>query len=432
MIKFAVISFPGTNCETESVRALKRVGMDAEVVLWNDPDLLGGEKRHQFAGYLIAGGFSYEDRGRSGVVAAQEPITQILKEEAAAGKVIVGICNGAQILVETGLVPGFDGNPVAMALTWNEMKSQGHLVGTGFYNSWVYLKNAAPKGRSAFNDFDSLIHIPMAHGEGRFVIPEDVLKILKENNQILFKYATAAGEIDPDFPVTPNGSPESIAAISNPGGNVMAMMPHPERDPRGNGHEIFESVKRWIETGQKPLTKTIGTHKVSEDIRSHETYDAEIWVRLIITDNTERTLEAALQKTGQKAGLKRFAHYGLRLKKGVDVLKTVEKCLAEGELANPNKELIWARVGDQVYQYDKAAGLTPATLPVHSYLIVRDKTDLVGEAKLEALGRHVGDFIERVDFGVLWNVTPDAPDQLESAIRSHILYNPYSMFVTVA
>ena len=156
MIKFAVISFPGTNCEAESVRVFKRNGMDAEMVLWNDPGMLDGSRLKEFDGYLIAGGFSYEDRGRSGIVAAQDPITEVLKKEADKGKVIIGICNGAQILVETGLIPGFDNKGLAIALTWNEMKKDGEILDTGYYNVWSHIKNIAPKGRSAFNNFSSL------------------------------------------------------------------------------------------------------------------------------------------------------------------------------------------------------------------------------------------------------------------------------------
>jgi len=105
MIRFAVISFPGTTGETEAVRAFQRNNMEAEVVLWNDPGMLKGSRLDDFDGYCLAGGMSYEDRGRAGVIAAHQPIMEVIQKEAVKGKVILGIGNGAQILVESGLIP---------------------------------------------------------------------------------------------------------------------------------------------------------------------------------------------------------------------------------------------------------------------------------------------------------------------------------------
>ncbi|MBU0727882.1 phosphoribosylformylglycinamidine synthase I, partial [Patescibacteria group bacterium] len=319
MIKFAVISFPGTNCENENIRAFKRNGMDAEMVLWNDPGMLDCSRLNEFDGYCIAGGFSYEDRGRSGVVAAQDPITEVLKEEADKGKVVLGICNGAQILVETGLIPGFDNKGLAIALAWNEMKKDGELVDTGFYNIWSRLKNVAPKGRCAFNDFDELLHIPMAHGEGRFMVDDEILRTLEDNNQIVFKYAKESGEVATEFPDLPNGATASIAALCNPKGNVMAIMPHPERDPRGNGNAVFQSIKKWIEEKKSVDYKPLGNYECKEDIRDKKPVDIELFVKLIITDNAERTIEEALVRKDFKLHLYRYEYYGITLNEAGDL-----------------------------------------------------------------------------------------------------------------
>ena len=200
MIKFAVISFPGTNCEEENVRVFKRNGMDAETILWNDPGILDGSRLDEFDGYCLAGGFSYEDRSRSGIIAAQNPIMDIIKEEASKGKIVIGICNGAQMVIERGLIPGFDNYDLSAGLAWNEMVKGGEVVDTGFRNSWSYLKNIAPKNRSAFNNFEGLLHIPYAHGEGRFIFKDpNVLKLLKENSQILFQYSDEQGKISTEL-----------------------------------------------------------------------------------------------------------------------------------------------------------------------------------------------------------------------------------------
>lgn len=429
MIKFAVISFPGTNCENENVRAFKRAGMEAETVLWNDPGLLDGSRCSEFDGYCIAGGFSYEDRGRSGIVAAQDPVMKTIAKEAKAGKVVLGICNGAQVLVETGLVPGFDNHGLAIALAWNEMKVGEEIVDTGFYNAWAYLKNAAPRGRSAFNDFDELLHIPFAHGEGRFMMDEKTLNQLEENDQIVFKYSDREGEVSKDFPVTPNGAMAAAAAICNPAGNVMAIMPHPERDPNGNGSLIFESLKKWIESQQKADYKALGDYEVKEDVREMKDADLEILVKLIITDNTERTIEETLIRNGLKLHLDRYEYYGIKLKSGMPPGDAVIKIMESGELANLNKHLVFVRDKNGTFSYDPAKGLVPRELDLSHSLVVADQKDFVGQSKQQAINLHAGGIAEEVQFGILWNVSEADKKTYEKLTSSKVLYNPHSMYL---
>ena len=159
MFKIAVITFPGMNREVEAKRAIDRVGMEGTIFRWNDDY----NKLADFDGYMFPGGFSYEDRGRSGIVAAQDPVIEYVKKEAQKGKPVIGVCNGAQVLVETGMIPGVNGTHLQCALGWNERVKDGEVLGTGFYNTWVYLKNTAEKGRSAFNDFAQVfIALPRA------------------------------------------------------------------------------------------------------------------------------------------------------------------------------------------------------------------------------------------------------------------------------
>ena len=126
-MKIAVLQFPGTNCEFETLVAVKAVGMTGELFRWNRP---AGELSG-FDGFIIPGGFSYQDRVRAGAIASKEPVMNALKEEAAIGKPIIGICNGFQILVETGLLPG--SGKVDMALAQNVMVSKGNIVRRGYY-----------------------------------------------------------------------------------------------------------------------------------------------------------------------------------------------------------------------------------------------------------------------------------------------------------
>jgi len=428
MIKFAVISFPGTNCENETVRAFKRAGMDAEMVLWNDEGMLNKARLDEFDGYAIAGGFSYEDRGRSGVVAAQDPITEILKEEADKGKVVIGICNGAQVLVETGLVPGFDNKELGVALAWNEMKKDGEIIGTSFYNAWIHLKSTALKNRNAFNNFDELLHIPTAHGEGRFVVNEEILEKLEANNQIVFKYADETGEVKSEFPHCPNGATASIAAISNPAGNVMAIMPHPERDPIGNGELIFKSIKSWIEESKKADHESLGDYTCDEIVTPLETKDVEIFVRLIIADNTERTIEEALIRKGYDIGLARYIYYGINLEDGVSVSDAVAKIIDSGELANLNKHVVYVRTSEGTFVYDKDSGLQQKDLDLDSYVIACDQKDFVGENKASLLNAYTGNMISDVQHGTLWNFV-EGGAEIDEVIKSKVLYNPHSMYL---
>jgi phosphoribosylformylglycinamidine synthase subunit PurQ / glutaminase len=430
MIKFAVISFPGTNCETESVRAFKRNGMDAETVLWNDPGLLNGSRCAEFDGYCIPGGFSYEDRGRSGVVAAQDPVMKMIGKEADTGKVVIGICNGAQILVETGLIPGFDGHPLASALTWNEMRVGDKIVDTGFYSAWSYLKNSAPRGRTAFNDFDELQHVPFAHGEGRYMMSPETLKKLEENNQIVFKYCDSDGNVNPDFPITPNGAMASIAGLCNPAGNVMAIMPHPERDPLGrNSNLIFQSIKKWIEKDKKTEYKALGAYPLKEDVRKLEAPDVEIFVRLIITDNTERTIEEALVRSGYKMHLDRYDYYGIRLEKGILAEDAVRQIMATGELANFNKHLVFVRTKQGLFSYGPTDGLKASQRKFSHMLVAADRKDFVGLSKQSAINSHAGKIIESLQYGVLWDVSGVDENMVKKIIDSKVLYNPHSMYL---
>ena len=218
----AVIYFPGNNCEEEALKAVLASGMDGRIVRWNERR--GIEK---YDGFIMPGGWGYEDRIRAGVIMAKDPVFDTIKKEAENGKLVLGICNGAQALVECGMIPGLK-NKVEMALAPNK----NPLI-SGYYCTWVYLKSTEEKNRCAFTKFtekDEVIPMPIAHGEGRYVTRDkELLKKLIKNKQIIFRYSTKGGKIEENFPTNPNGAMYNIAAICSKKGNVMAIMPHPER-----------------------------------------------------------------------------------------------------------------------------------------------------------------------------------------------------------
>jgi len=218
----AVIQFPGVNCEYEAARALGEVGLEAVVVRWNEgKDLLG-----RYAGFVLPGGFSYQDRVRGGVIASRDPVVDRLRQAADGGAPILGICNGAQILVEAALVPGWAGDRVETALAPNRIPGR-----TGYHCAWVEVRHT---GALSFLqrtlEEGEVLPLPVAHGEGRFHSEErGFFAELLEAGQIPLQYADRSGAASESFPYCPNGSLLGAAALCNREGNVVAMMPHPER-----------------------------------------------------------------------------------------------------------------------------------------------------------------------------------------------------------
>lgn len=233
-----VIQFPGVNCEYETARALSSVGLRARIVRWNHTD--AGIDRA--AAIVLPGGFSYQDRIRAGVVAAKDRITDGVLEAAGRGVPVLGICNGAQILVEAGVVPGFAPGAIELALAPNRMPDR-----SGYYCTWVRVKKGpAPCVFTDFlgglgDDFGT-VPIPVAHAEGRFTTAsKDAAARLQAGEGVALVYATEGGGTAEGFPDNPNGSLAAIAGVTNRRGNVLALMPHPERAawlhqvPRGVG-----------------------------------------------------------------------------------------------------------------------------------------------------------------------------------------------------
>jgi len=221
--RVAVIQFPGVNCEYETERALNASGLDAEVFRWN----LDVGRLSSFDAFVLPGGFSYQDRIRAGAIAAKDAVMEEISLQADRGKPVLGICNGAQVLVEAGLVPGLSLGRVEMALGPNRTDGR-----SGYLCAWVLVKVVEPE-RAAFTcamEAGEIVPLPIAHAEGRFVSrSRDALDVLKRERLARLVYCTERGEVAETYPSNPNGSVLSAAAISNRKGNVMAMMPHPER-----------------------------------------------------------------------------------------------------------------------------------------------------------------------------------------------------------
>lgn len=340
----AVVSFPGNNCEVESMRAVKEAGMDALFFRWNDDR----EKLKDVDGYFIPGGFTYEDRGRSGMVAARDPLMDFIRQEAEQGKVVIGNCNGAQILVESGLIPL--GNGLQMSLARNAVETSDGWQASGFLSEWVWITPSCQPERCVTSDWKGVMHLPIAHGEGRFTTKDkDLIDELRKNDQIAFSYCDAEEKISMDPVVTPNGSMFAIAGICNSQGNVVALMPHPERSLEGGPY--FVSVKRWIENKRKVER---GKRKVRTDerstghLQSRTSRPLEIFIDTIITNNEERTVEKAARKYAPGIILKQWKY--LSPTKG-----SLDEVLADLSIFNPNKERAFIRRSGTLYHWNSSA-----------------------------------------------------------------------------
>ncbi len=224
MARVAVLQIPGVNCEYESVRALEAAGLEARIVRFNEPSSVLSE----FDGYLLPGGFSFQDRIRAGAVAAKLPAVERIARESESGKPVLGICNGAQVLVETGIVPGIRPGRVEMALAPNAAPRRA-----GYLCRWIHVRGYEGPGRAAFTEalpLDEVVPLPIAHGEGRFTTADpDVGARIESEGLALLRYVDASGAPATSYPDDPNGAVFQAAGITNRAGNVLAFMPHPER-----------------------------------------------------------------------------------------------------------------------------------------------------------------------------------------------------------
>jgi len=419
---FGVISFPGTNCETESLRALRRVGFDAKIILWNEPE----ESFTECDGFLLAGGFSYEDRGRSGVVAANDHALDYLRTAASAGKPIIGICNGAQVLVESGLLS--DSNTPRIGLTINKRVKDKEVQGTGFYHDWVYLSNAADKGRSPFNNFEEMTRMPVAHAEGRFVMDEEILKELQENDQIVFLYTDASGKVDKEYPINPNGSYENIAGLCNKAGNVLAMMPHPER-AGDEAKVLFDGLADWMKDKKttEPSDQSLEGKEI--EIKDKGSFDIELYIKTIITDNAEETIRSAVRrKLDKDVHMGRMRYFGINL--DGDKKKEAEKIVETDELANVNKEVVYAKIGDDFLQYVKGEGfmgIEAGEFMKNTQLYACDNEDILSQAKTPKL-IHEKIAVKNMKSAICWEVEDKEKEEI---INSGILANPIANYIEV-
>jgi phosphoribosylformylglycinamidine synthase len=231
-MKFAVVVFPGSNCDHDAYHAARHVlGQDAEFI-WHKDMSLGGADA-----VILPGGFAHGDYLRTGAIARFSPVMAEVKRFAAAGGPVLGICNGFQVLLEAGLLPG------AM-LRNRSVKFQCEHV-------FVRVEQMDTPFTIGCRD-GQILRIPIAHGEGNYYAEPEVVGRLEKNRQVVFRYTTAQGEVTDD--ANPNGSVNNIAGLCNDTRNVVGLMPHPERACElaigsADGLVLFESVVNYVAEG---------------------------------------------------------------------------------------------------------------------------------------------------------------------------------------
>ncbi len=224
-MKFGVLVFPGSNCDHDTYNVIEQIAHQPVTMLWHESEDLEGSDA-----ILVPGGFAYGDYLRTGAIAHFAPVMQSVKRFAASGGLVLGICNGFQILCESGLLPGALLRNAGLKYICKQVHLRTETSDSPF-------TNALNKGQ--------VLQIPIGHMEGNYFCDESTLATLKRDDRIAFRYATPSGEIT--AAANPNGSLDNIAGVLNEGRNVLGMMPHPDRSSEAllgsaDGFPIFQSM----------------------------------------------------------------------------------------------------------------------------------------------------------------------------------------------
>lgn len=233
-MKFGVVVFPGSNCDHDTYNVIVEVARQPVEFLWHD-----SEELYDVDAVLVPGGFAYGDYLRTGAIARFSPVMQSVKRFAAGGGLVLGICNGFQILTEVGLLPGALMRNAGLKYICKQVHVRVETANSPFTNQ---LRKS------------QVLKIPIGHMEGNYFCDAEDLKRLERDDRIAFRYATPSGEITPD--ANPNGSLSNIAGVLNEGRNVLGMMPHPDRSSEAllgsaDGWGIIASMMEGLGVGNR-------------------------------------------------------------------------------------------------------------------------------------------------------------------------------------
>jgi len=230
-MKFGIVVFPGSNCDRDVQTAARAVGYEADFVWHTDTSVYG------FDCLVLPGGFSYGDYLRTAAIARFSPVMESVARYAASGRTVIGICNGFQVLLESGLLPGAMLRNTSCKFVCRPQRIRVESTRTPFTRKFR---------------MGQVITLPIAHGDGNYYADDATLAQMEMDGQVVFRYCDESGEPTPES--NPNGSLNNIAGICNKAGNVLGMMPHPERAAErilggAEGRLLFDSVAQWVQGG---------------------------------------------------------------------------------------------------------------------------------------------------------------------------------------
>lgn len=397
-MNIAVIIFPGSNAETEIMHAIERVGMKAQAFLWNAP-LKKIAKCH---GFVIPGGASYGDMGRAGVVASFSPVMGLIQEKIKEGKPVLGVGNGAQILLESGLLPG-------VALSYNKRIAYDKVVGTGFYNAWVWMQMPAKVGPNAFTlgiSPKTVFRVPVVHSQGRFCLSADALSALHEAGMVVFRYCDETGEVRPDFPINPNGSVDNIAAVTNYAGNVLAIMPHIERVIQGEA--IFASMRDFIIEKESVRKGSCSYSSPSREVLPYQPTKHGLIVDKQYPPHYFLPMETILrERLGLKAvSIRRYTYWACDCPQ-----QAMEGIMASHVLVDPEEAVVELKNSEDTLTF-----------------LVTEREDSIGQQKFQILANHFEvDGIKSIRRGSIWQITAlSIKDMRQAIIDLGLFFNPVS------
>lgn len=369
-MKIAIIQFPGSTGLRDAQLAVERAGMESVDFFYNQ----ALDQLKEMQGYLLLGGFSFDDEPRPGVMAALQPVMLALAEQSELGKPILGIGNGAQILVESGLVPGLENNKQSIALIQNKRVVNDKLIGPHFYNANLEIKLSDSYQRNAFTHRltkNDRWMWPLASAQGRFFMSPALLQEIQINGLNVFQYCDEVN----------NGSIDNIAAISNKAGNIIAIMPHLERTTDGDA--IFLSMKHYIESGYSdqvaPLNYYPRQYQMKPYVKPVNTHE-------LIIDT------AALRHKSDSVN----QHLALH-----------SQCFQYIEVSCDSLE-VWQQVKESNALFKADDRLVPAR-EVNEALLIKPKDDVLGQYMLQTLQSRFGmKGVMGVRSGLLWSGIPEA------------------------
>lgn len=416
MSRLAIIQFPGSTGLAEIQRLAKAAQLETEVVRWNQVDILPN-----YDGYILPGGFAFGDYGRAGVIEAHEPVIEVLKVANIAGKPIIGFGNGCQILLETGLLPGLPHEALGGALTDNVRIQGREILGIGFYHDTTSVQYVASAGRSAATlnlATGTVLSAPVADTAGRFMFDINLLLELEQHGQILFKYCTSEGVILNEFPTTPNDSVWGIAGLCNIRGNVVGIMPHPERFD--TGEVLFESLREYL---AQPLPEADYTIQWQPSANAIEAYAVpKESVNLFVTtphlQEQSKVMTAMLQDHGFKVSVQ------------CKLFWEVWHSVLPTELEQFTQQLVQTQT---MVHTSVDTFTTSYVVPSgHVTVLTRVLNDYEGKLITQQLQQQfkLGN-INNILQGVLWEIEFMDPkvnptEQLTALLQSYLLYNPYA------